>query len=530
MNRRAFLRQAALAAAALQAGVGHADEPAVDAGAPQYRTTNERWQHAYDSALAVLAGNVRVLPRYDKPVLIEGSEYAGIWQECGPHESLVYRRFRPDVARNTHMTFFALQREDGQLPADNKMSETGFGQIQMVVPIAATALEVAAANRDDELLTRAYAACTRWDAWLMRYRNTRGTGLIEGFCTYDTGHDNSPRWAGMPRRCPDSDARKCAPLPSLPRLCPDLSATVYGGRLALAKMAALLGKSSDAAMWQERAETVRKLILAKLFVEEDAAFYDLDAQNHFVRIDCDILSRVCGEHVVEQRLFDTLWERQLHNAKAFWAPYPLPSVALNDPQFVRPIPRNSWGGATQALTALRAGRWFEHYNRAAEFSVMMEQWCEAMQRDPSFRQQMDPQTGEFTQTGARGYSPAALVMVDYTWRLSGVREEGETLEWSTRPGHVSAQGARFAMRTDEGRSAEMVYSANRGNATATLRLDGRELAQIEGGAARLITRRSGEPVALLGIHTKAQTVRVRLAGHRAHTYTIAPNQRIALHV
>jgi hypothetical protein len=529
MNRRQFLRQAALAASALRAGAGYADYATPATDAPQYRTTNDRWQHAYDSALAVLAGNVRVLPRYDQPVLIEGSEYAGIWQECGPHESLVYRKFRPDVARNTHMTFFVLQREDGQLPADNKMSETGFGQIQMVVPIAATALEVATANRDEELLTRAYAACTRWDAWLMRYRNTRGTGLIEGFCTYDTGHDNSPRWAGMPRRCPDSDARKCAPVPSLPRLCPDLSATVYGDRVALAKMAHLLGRSDEAAMWQERAETLRKLILGKLFVEEDAAFYDLDAQNQFVRIDCDILSRVCGEHVVEQRLFDTLWERQLHNPKAFWAPYPLPSVALDDPQFVRPIPRNSWGGATQALTALRAGRWFEHYHRAAEFSVMMEQWCEAMQRDPSFRQQMDPLTGEFTQTGARGYSPAALVMIDYTWRLSGVREEGEALEWSARPQHASAQGAQFSVRTDEGRSAEMLYSMARDRPVATLRLNGRELARIEGGAARLITRRSGEPVALLGIHTETQTVRVQLAGRREHAYTIAPNQTITLH-
>jgi hypothetical protein len=90
------------------------------ARAPEFRTANQRWQAAYDKALMVLAKNVRVLPRYDKPVLIEGANYAGIWQECGPHESLVYRHFRKDVARNSHMTFFALQRPDGQLPASNR--------------------------------------------------------------------------------------------------------------------------------------------------------------------------------------------------------------------------------------------------------------------------------------------------------------------------------------------------------------------------------------------------------------------------
>ena len=55
---------------------------------------------------------------------------------------------------------------------------------------------------------------------------------------------------------------------------------------------------------------------------------------------------------------------------------------------MRPIPRNSWGGASQGLTALRAGRWFDHYGRAAEFSVMMDRWCEAIQRDGTFRQQL----------------------------------------------------------------------------------------------------------------------------------------------
>jgi len=216
MHRRAFLQQATAAAAV------------VAVRRPEFRTANSRWQADYDRALAVLAANVQVLPRYSKPVLLEGANYAGIWMESGPHEALLYRKFRPDAARNSHLIFFALQRPDGQLPANNKVSETGFGQIQMVVPIAATSWELARSTGDAELLDTAYRACSAWDAWLMRHRNTRGTGLIEGFCTYDTGHDNSPRWAGIPPQCPDKDAKKHAPISTLPRLCPDLSATVYG--------------------------------------------------------------------------------------------------------------------------------------------------------------------------------------------------------------------------------------------------------------------------------------------------------------
>ncbi|HUI53686.1 MAG TPA: hypothetical protein VLY04_01855 [Bryobacteraceae bacterium] len=523
MNRRVFLKHGARVVVGVTAGSALA-VPGSDAEAPEFRTANERWQAAYDRALDVLAANVRVLPRFAKPVLIEGANYAGVWLECGPHEGLVYRKFRPDVARNGHLTFFELQRPDGQFPANNKVSETGFGQIQMVVPIAATAWELAQATGDDELLHTAYRACSAWDDWLMRHRNTRGMGLVEGFCTYDTGHDNSPRWAGIPPQCPEKDAKRHYPIETLPRLCPDLSATVYGGRIALSAMAKAMGNSAEADRWTESAQKIRSLILSRLYVPEDAAFYDLDAQNHFVKIRCDILSRMCGEHIPDQALFDDLWTRQIHNARAFWTPYPLPSVALDDPLFVRPIPRNSWGGASQALTALRAGRWFDHYGRSAEFGSMMDRWCEAIQRDMTFRQQMDPLNGVFTREDAPAYSPAALVMMDYTWRLAGVREEHDSLHWNVRPGHPAAESARFRVRTDAGQTAEMRYDEQ----SAELWLAGKPLGRIESGVCRLVTDKAGVPQSLLGISEQQQRPVIRLVQRAPREVTLQPNQRIAL--
>ena len=504
MNRRQLLTGAA-ASLALPAGAQAQDT------APVHTTTNAAWQAAYDKALSVLAANVQVMPRYDQPILIEGASYKGIWMECGPHESLVYRKIRPDVARASHMTFFTLQRPDGQLPANNKLTEAGFGQIQMVVPIAATAWELARATGDEALLRAAYSASGRWDDWLARYRNTRGTGLTEGFCTYDTGHDNSPRWAGIPPQCPNKDARAFPPGYGLPRLCPDLSATTYGARRALAGMAEALGKASEAERWTEQAEAIRKLILDKLYVAEDAAFYDLDANHQFIRIRSDILSRVCGEHVVDQVLFDDLWARQLHNPNAFWTPYPLPSVAMDDPAFVRPIPANSWGGASQALTALRAGRWMEHYGRPAEFARIMDAWSRALVADMSFRQQMDPVTGRFTAEGEPDYSPAALVMMDYTWRLAGVTEEADALHWNVRPGHAAADRARFTLRTDAGLMAEMRYDGK----GADLYLGGKAVARIE-GVARLVTGKEGKRLGLTGICEQPQDVVLKTEGRVRH--------------
>jgi hypothetical protein len=439
-DRRNFLKLSALATGAALLSVEAQAEVGVPPR-PAFPSNDPRWQRTWDAALAALAGNVKTVPHYDKAVLFEGAVYPGIWQECGPHEGLVYGTLAPyiatqqgeptplEVARNNHMAFFALQRpasheSAGQLPAAIKVSDVGYGQIQMVVPIAATAWELAQLTGDDELLVTAYNASSRWDAWLCEYRDTRKTGLVEGFCTYDTGHDNSPRWAGIPNRCPDADARKCPPIATMPRLCPDLSATVFGARMALAHMATALGKRDEASRWHDDAEKIRLLIIEKLYDSKDAAFYDLDAQNNFVRVRSDVISRVLGEHVLkrddgkDKAIFDAVWTRQIHNSKAFWAPYPLTSIAMDDPAFVRPIPRNSWGGASQALTALRAPRWMPYYGRQAELNHMMQQWCEAIMRHTEFRQQMDPLTGDFTQADPSGYSPAALVFLEFARQLS----------------------------------------------------------------------------------------------------------------
>jgi hypothetical protein len=520
MQRRNLLKAgAASALVALARPIAGWAQHLAATDAPSFKTDDARWQRAYDKALAILGANVQVMPRVPLPILIEGSSYAGIWQECGPHESLVYRHFRPDVARNSHLTFFLLQREDGQLPANNKRTEAGYGQIQMVVPIAATAWELARATGDSDLLAKAYASCARWDTWLTNFRNTRRTGLVEGFCTYDTGMDNSPRWAGKRAQCPNKDARRCPADPSLPRLCPDLSATVYGGRVALASMAEALGKQVESEQWRERAATLRSLIREKLYVPEDAAFYDLDAQSRFVKVRCDILSRICGEHVLDAKSFDHLWQQQLGNPKAFWAPFPFPSAALDEPTFVRPIPRNSWGGASQALTALRACRWMDHYGKHAEFAHLMRQWCETMQNDISFRQQLDPLSGEFTPGDEPNYSPASLLMYEFTWRLAGVYEEGDELLWNVRPGSAAARNASFRLKVGS-KSAEMLYDAQ----GADLTLGGRKLGRVN-GLARVATDKDGKLLYALGVEGTTQKVELRPTGRPPRHLTLQPDAR-----
>jgi hypothetical protein len=304
-------------------------------------------------------------------------------------------------------------------------------------------------------------------------------------------------------------------------LCPDLSATVYGGRVALAAMARALGKNAEADRWLEDAASIRSAILDRLYDSEDAAFYDRDAQDRFVRIRGDAMTRVLGEHVADQKIFDAVYRRQMHNPRAFWAPYPLPSIALDDPTFVRPIPRNSWGGASQALTALRAPRWMEHYGKPADLAHLMQQWVAAILRAPDFRQQLDPLDGTLTD-GPPGYSPAALVLMDFTWRLAGVRRDGDEIEWNVRPPAASVKSG-FRLRVTPTLTAEMKYESGH----AELFLNGRRLCRT-GGVVRLTTTRDGVLKSAAGIAAERADVVLEKISGGERKFTIEPNGVIGL--
>ncbi len=220
LGRRWFLARAAMAAgSALAWRPLHALQQT--SPAPAFPTSDPAWQRTQDAAVGVLSGNIRGVPGYPRPVLMEGSTYQGVWQECGPHEALVYATLRRyisptpgkasplEVARNNHMAFFALQRPDGQLPASIKTTEVGFAQIQMVVPIAATAWELAQLSNDEELLTTAYQACGPLGCRLRQYRDTPQNRPRRGILHLTTrGHDNSPHgWAAHPQSL---SRRRCA--------------------------------------------------------------------------------------------------------------------------------------------------------------------------------------------------------------------------------------------------------------------------------------------------------------------------------
>ncbi|NQU44499.1 alpha-L-rhamnosidase [bacterium] len=494
---------------------------------PKLVTDSAVLQEMNNLAVDKLRANVqRPFPvreeQLDMPLIVEGGGgYPGVWLESGPLNGLVYGRFFDvDVARANHRIFFLYQREDDAFPCWFIRGKVGFSQIQMVVPIAKTAWEFYELTGESKFLEEAYSACSRWDGWLAGHRDSRGIDLVELFCEYDTGHDNSGRFTrlcpGLPKPCPEHDARNMPAVGTVPWLAPDLSATHYGGRVALAKMAAELGRPDEAEVWTVKAERTRRSILAYLFDPETLSFYDLDRNNRFQRIVSDVLSRVLCEHVVDQLLFDNIFERHIVSPHGFWSPYPMPSVALSDPLFNRDLPDNCWGGPAQGLTGVRAPRWFEHYGRPAELAHMMTRWLEAIGRQKEFRQQMNPWNGEIS--GCRDYSPTLCLTVDYISRLYGVRAETDRLEWNVR---LPEGATRFAYSIETKRGqAELRHEQGE----AVLSLGGKNLLRVA-GTGRVVTDLDGNPTALVGTELKPATFRLtRVEGGKVFEAELKPNE------
>lgn len=444
----------------------------------QFESENTAIQKKFESALEGLQKNIRRLPGFDRPVLTEGGVYKGVWLEGGPHQGLLYGDIDPAIAEANHRIFFDHMDEEGFIPpvvTDDRGALSG--HLQTVVSIAQTALETVERFGYRNLLADAYRACARYDEWLTRFRNSKGTDLVEIGCVWDTGHDNSPRHRGLPNYCPDYDTKRMPESGGAPLLAPDMSATKYAGRVALARMAALLGKEQECREWSERARTLREAIFRLTYSPEDAMFYDVDCEGNFVRVKNDALSRVCGAFVPEAGLFETLFTRHLMNPKEFWTPYPLATIAADDPVFAGDFPENSWGGAAQALGALRAPMWMEHYGKFSELRVLMEKWLEAMGNEADFRQQMSTFSGQFNSTGS--YSPAMCVYTDFVSRLYGVKRNSRGLRWGCTPVPL-AEESRYTLSSC-GHQYELVQ--HRG--ASRLLLDGKLLYTVYGSAVIL---------------------------------------------
>jgi len=467
-------------------------------------------------ALDELDGCVRPGPG-GEPVLQEGGNYPGAWLEStGSIGAEVLGRFRPEAARATFLLFADHARADGLLPYKVTAAGPAYRQVQMVTPLARSVWNLhRSVGGDRDLLARMYPAMEANDAWLARHRDTRGTGAVEAFCTFDTGHDLSPRLWHVPDTTPGGDPARYDPgSPLLPLIAPDLTANVVCQRRHLALIAEVLGH--DPRPWRARADAAEAALFAQCYDRRDGTFYDRDPRGGFVRVQSDVLLRVLACDVGDGPFFAAALAAYLLNTRKFFARYPFTSLALDDPRFDQNAGRNSWGGPTNFLSLLRAPHAFDRHGRHVELSWALRPVLAALCRTDRFPQTLDPWSGDpgFTDR----YSPAILWFLDAVERLGGIlaRPDGEV--WCT------------ALLPEAVRCTRRVGSVDLGldhvDGTAVMTRDGVERARFPFGW-RLVTDRDGQVSAVIGMSARP-VEGVLVTGGRSVRLTLEGNERAEL--
>jgi hypothetical protein len=527
------LARSAAAEAPSEGGLPFADELSgeLQASGLAFASSDAALQAQYYRALGGLFACVLGSPA-GGPLLIEGGPYRGAWLEStATIGAETLSRFFPRTARSTFESFARLRRGDGLLPYKVLPSGPAFRQVQMATPLARSAWIHAELNREDRAFRELmYEAMSANDAWLAAYRDTRGSGGVEAFCAFDTGHDLSPRFWHVPDTCWLEDPARFDPgSPLLPYIAPDLTANAYCQRLYLSRIASELGRPAEAAEWEAKAGRSLECLMESCWDPEDEFFYDLDREGRRVRVQSDVLLRVLACEVGDDEMFSRACSRYLLNTRKFYARFPFTSIAMDDPRFDPSSAYNSWGGATNALSILRASAAFEAHGRHAELAMALGRALAAFARMRRFGQTISPYTGE--EGYGELYSPALLGLLDAVERLVGILPRPDGTLWfscaflpagcGSRP---EAASTSYSRRVD-GRLFELECSPEGARAL----MDGEEIFACPRGL-RVIASREGRALSLVGLSAGTSSGRLRLPGAPGEGLSVAvgPNETLRI--
>ncbi len=490
----------------------------------KFAASHDKIENVYYRAVRDLM-NCVVPSAKGTPMLIEGANFIGCWLEStGTINTELFSRFCPGIARETFSLFADHIREDGLIPYKHTADGPAYRQVQMVTPLARSVWNHYCISGDTAFLRKMYGAIARNDAWLAEHRDTRGTGCVEAFCTFDTGHDASPRFWHAPDAPYRGDPARCDPAsPILPFLAPDMTANVYCQRKYLAKMAEALGESG--AQWEAKAEQSLQSLMRHCYDERDHFFYDRDKLGRFVRVQSDNLMRVLACEVGDGAMFEDALRRYLLNTKKFFARYPITTIAMDDPGFYQAIEHNSWAGQISFLTEIRLPHAFEHHGRFVELSWILHPILTALSRFDRFAGSLSAWVG--VPGYKENYTPTMLCVLDYLERMCGIYPRPDRSLWFTSLipygvdyGETVAEETGYSRAVD-GTLFELVNARD----GSFVYKDGAPLYAFPHGV-RLVTDRAGAPRGLIGMTARRTCGAVVWQG-REIPFAVSGNERLA---
>jgi len=472
-----------------------------------FHTSDSNLQHIFDAAESKELQNiVQFTP--DMKALVEGGGYTNVWIETQPMGGEMYAKRNLEVALNNQLVFIRAQRADGRLPGmiggGNALNPTYDWLQGYCFPDPAWKMYFWT-GKDRDYLLKLYSVLEAHDNYLWRTRNPNGDGLLETWCTWDTGEDHCTRYMSrfsptrwpfdyppVGDRLPDPHDPKNfqaywmeykvadpAALPTraqvlVPFASMDLMGYSHDGRTTLAKIAHEL-KNGREDFWLQQAAAVRKRLNEGLWNPQRHACFDRDRTGKVM--DELIHNNLRGMYygAFSQAMADEFVGYHLLNPGEFWTPLPLPSIAVHDPLY-RNDSENNWSGQPEGLTYQRAIRALENYGHYAEVVLLGRKLIAGIGPEARFTQQFDAIAAKPSSPGQDSYGPTILALLEYCSRMDGVYLDVEhnqvwwsgledggqeftyTQRWGNREWTLSAENGKFSGRLN----GHEVFSCTRG--------------------------------------------------------------------
>ena len=412
-----------------------------------FHTSDELLQRVYDAAEQKCLDNLRYFGK--ELVLVEGGGYNKIWLETQPMGGEMYSLRNPEAAMNNCLLFMRCQREDGRLPGSiqcvNGFVEPQFDKYQgFCFPYPALNLYYTL-GRNREYLQQLKDCLIRFDECLHRTRELKKDGLLYSFCVYDTGEDKAVRYGDAP--CwwtldVPPKGYSVVPMASM-----DVTSWSYACRDIVANICQIQGDEA-AEKWREKADSVAAALRRGLWDERRGALYDRDHEGKTIDILCHNTLRCMYWGSISQTMADRFVRDHLMNPAEFWTPFPLPSVAVNDPAF-RNAPENNWSGQPEGLTYQRAILALENYGYHTLVTKLGEKLISTVSKNSCrFTQQFDPFTADASLIHAvthqpvidqsdpvqDNYGPTMLAVLEYIAHHYGISLRLGEVWWSLGTG------------------------------------------------------------------------------------------------
>ena len=383
------------------------------------RAAEERWERWLASAPAVdeplraqyyyawwVLGNNLLAPQgyfRRESVAPSKAHYVGAWQWDNYFHALAFRYTDATLARDQIEFMLDHQLPDGMIP-DAIYDEGAITHLEVPVAAAVTkppiiawvAMHVYDQTGDEQLLRDIYDPLVRWNSWWFGMNDDDSDGIVQYSHPFSSGLDDSPLWdEGVPVEAVDLNTYLCIQMQ------------------ALSRMARILGRPSDSAMWQRKAAALAER-MTQHFYDARAGLFWSQKDHRPIRVLTPFSLYPLWTGALAPRIADRL-VAHLRDPRTFWTHYPLPTVAISD---AKHDPLQMWRGPVWININYIFVEALARAGYPAEARALAERTLALVLSQNDIYEYYHPLTGEAPPKAAPIFGWSAACFIDLAIRMS----------------------------------------------------------------------------------------------------------------